>query len=452
MTQDPATQGLQVYIVGGAVRDALLGLPAGDQDWVVVGATPEDMARRGFMPVGGDFPVFLHPRTKEEYALARTERKSGHGYKGFTFHTGVDVTLEDDLRRRDLTVNAIARKPDGELVDPLGGQADLRARVFRHVGEAFEEDPVRILRLGRFAARFADFSIAPETLALCRRMVEAGEADALVAERVWKELSRGLMTVKPSRMLDVLHQSGALARVMPELREPAAVGADVDRAATLGLPLASRYALMCRLTPEREALGRRLRVPTECNDCARLLPEMLSGLEAVDRQDGANAQLALIERADALRKPERFMDLIQAAAVLRTVDDAAWQARVDAARGVDAGAIALLARAIRHASRKGSGRPGWRAWQRWRRRRTEAGRRLQGGGASSRSGRAVKPPRSLARGFSRVAAQVQSLPSRSPRAKPRSGAVMPRPTASTLNSSPISASDSSFCTGATARA
>ena len=199
---------------------------------------------------------------------------------------------------------------------------------------------MRILRLGRFAARFADFSIAPETLALCRRMVEAGEADALVAERVWKELSRGLMTAKPSRMLDVLHQSGALARVMPELREPAAVGADVDRAATLGLPLASRYALMCRLTPEREALGRRLRVPTECNDCARLLPEMLSGLEAVDRQDGANAQLALIERADALRKPERFMDLIQAAAVLRTVDDAAWRARVDAARGVDAGAIA----------------------------------------------------------------------------------------------------------------
>ena len=159
------------------------------------------------------------------------------------------------------------------------------ARVFRHVGEAFEEDPVRILRLGRFAARFADFSIAPETLALCRRMVEAGEADALVAERVWKELSRGLMTAKPSRMLDVLHQSGALARVMPELREPAAVSADVDRAATLGLPLASRYALMCRLTPEREALGRRLRVPTECNDCARLLPEMLSGLEAVDRTD-----------------------------------------------------------------------------------------------------------------------------------------------------------------------
>ncbi|MBR8657377.1 CCA tRNA nucleotidyltransferase [Achromobacter sp. Marseille-Q0513] len=340
MTQDPATQGLQVYIVGGAVRDALLGLPAGDQDWVVVGATPEDMARRGFMPVGGDFPVFLHPRTKEEYALARTERKSGHGYKGFTFHTGLDVTLEDDLRRRDLTVNAIARKPDGELVDPLGGQADLRARVFRHVGEAFEEDPVRILRLGRFAARFADFSIAPETLALCRRMVEAGEADALVAERVWKELSRGLMTAKPSRMLDVLHQSGALARVMPELRESTIVGVDVDRAAALGLPLASRYALMCRLTTEREALGRRLRVPTECNDCARLLPEMLSGLEAVDQQDGAYAQLALIERADALRKPERFMDLIQAAAVLRTVDEAAWQARVDAARGVDAGAIA----------------------------------------------------------------------------------------------------------------
>ena len=369
----------------------------------MVGATPEDMARRGFMPVGGDFPVFLHPRTKEEYALARTERKSGHGYKGFTFHTGVDVTLEDDLRRRDLTVNAIARKPDGELVDPLGGQADLRARVFRHVGEAFEEDPVRILRLGRFAARFADFSIAPETLALCRRMVEAGEADALVAERVWKELSRGLMTAKPSRMLDVLHQSGALARVMPELREPAAVGADVDRAATLGLPLASRYALMCRLTPEREALGRRLRVPTECNDCARLLPEMLSGLEAVDRQDGANAQLALIERADALRKPERFMDLIQAAAVLRTVDDAAWRARVDAARGVDAGAIARLrGRSGAHQGRGQTGpagEPGSAGVAGWLR----PGSLFKAARHLSRSGCAIKPPRSVARGLARVA-------------------------------------------------
>jgi tRNA nucleotidyltransferase (CCA-adding enzyme) len=341
MSRDPATEGLQVYIVGGAVRDALLGLPPGDHDWVVVGATPEDMARRGFIPVGGDFPVFLHPRSKEEYALARTERKSGRGYKGFTFYTGADVTLEDDLRRRDLTVNAIAQTPEGGLVDPLGGEADLRARVLRHVGGAFEEDPVRILRLGRFAARFGDFSVAPATLELCRRMVEAGEADALVAERVWKELSRGLMAAAPSRMLGLLHDCGALARVMPELRGVDEVGADVDRAAALGLSLPGRYALLCRLTPGREALGRRLRVPAECNDYARLLPEVLAGLDAAQGGgDAVGAQLALMERADALRKPERFFDLLAAASVLRPLDREAWRARVDAVRGVDAGAIA----------------------------------------------------------------------------------------------------------------
>jgi tRNA nucleotidyltransferase/poly(A) polymerase len=192
-TLDEAVAGLDVYVVGGAVRDGLLGLPAGDRDWVVVGATPQEMSRRGFIPVGGDFPVFLHPRSKEEYALARTERKSGRGYKGFTFYTGVDVTLEDDLRRRDLTINAIARRPDGVLVDPLNGQADIRARVLRHVGQAFAEDPVRLLRLARFAARFDAFSIAPETMALCRRLVAEGEVDARVPERVWREVAKGLL-------------------------------------------------------------------------------------------------------------------------------------------------------------------------------------------------------------------------------------------------------------------
>ena len=333
---DPDCDGLQVYIVGGAVRDALLGLPAGDRDWVVVGATPEDMARRGFIPVGGDFPVFLHPRTKEEYALARTERKSGRGYKGFTFYTGADVTLEQDLRRRDLTVNAIARTPQGQLLDPLDGSADIRARVLRHVGEAFAEDPVRILRLGRFAARFGDFSVAPETLALCRRMVEAGEADALVPERVWKELSRGLMAATPSRMLDVLQQSGALARVMPQLQGVATVSADLDRAAAAGLALPGRYALLCRHSPEHEALGRRLRVPTECADQARLLRRVVDQAGA----DEPPAQLALIESCDALRKPDRFAALLQAAAVVTAVDLPAWRRRVDAVRGVDAGAIA----------------------------------------------------------------------------------------------------------------
>ena len=231
---DRAVAGLQVYIVGGAVRDELLGRPAGDRDWVVVGATPQEMTRRGFIPVGGDFPVFLHPQTKEEYALARTERKSGRGYKGFTFYTGTDVTLEQDLRRRDFTINAMARSPQGELVDPLDGQGDLRARCFRHVGEAFAEDPVRILRLGRFAARFTDFAVAAETLALCRRMVDDGEVDALVPERVWKELSRGLMEAQPARMLQLWEAVGALSRVMPELEQAGQAGTDLDHASPAG--------------------------------------------------------------------------------------------------------------------------------------------------------------------------------------------------------------------------
>ena len=334
---DPVVDGLRVYVVGGAVRDAMLGLPAGDRDWVVVGATPEEMARRGFVPVGGDFPVFLHPATKEEYALARTERKSGRGYQGFTFYTGADVTLEQDLQRRDLTVNAMARTPEGELVDPLDGAGDLRARVFRHVGEAFAEDPVRILRLARFAARFGDFRVADETLALCRRMVQAGEADALVPERVWKEVARGLMADAPSRMLAVLAQSGALPRVMPELCEPEAVGQDLDRAAAAGLPLPGRYALLCRLTPQRDELARRLRVPTECADQARLLPLLLDGLPGGDSAEG---RLLVLERCDALRKPERFVALLRAAAIVAEVDVPAWRRGSEAVRSVDAGAIA----------------------------------------------------------------------------------------------------------------
>ena len=335
-SRDTAAEGLQAYVVGGAVRDELLGLPAGDRDWVVVGATPEDMARRGFVPVGGDFPVFLHPVTKEEYALARTERKSGRGYQGFTFYTGADVTLEQDLRRRDFTVNAMARARDGVLIDPLHGQADLQARVFRHVGEAFVEDPVRILRLARFMARFTDFAVADETMALCRRMVDAGEADTLVAERVWKEVSRGLMSAKPSRMLDVLTQSGALARVMPELQTADRAG--VDRAAAEDLSLSVRYALLCRECDQREALGKRLRVPADCADHAKLLPVLLNRLPgAVD----APGRLAAIEQCDALRKPDRFMALLQAAAVAgASVDSAAWRRWVDAVRGIDAGAIA----------------------------------------------------------------------------------------------------------------
>jgi tRNA nucleotidyltransferase (CCA-adding enzyme) len=208
---------MKTYVVGGAVRDELLGLAVKDRDWVVVGATPEQMLAQGFQQVGRDFPVFLHPQSHEEYALARTERKTAPGYTGFVVHASPGVTLEDDLLRRDLTINAIAKDEAGQLIDPHGGRADIAARVMRHVSPAFAEDPVRILRVARFAARFADFSVAPETLALMRDMVAAGEVDALVPERVWQELARGLMEEKPSRMFEVLRACGALRRLLPEL-------------------------------------------------------------------------------------------------------------------------------------------------------------------------------------------------------------------------------------------
>lgn len=205
---------LTVYCVGGAVRDRLLGLKVQDHDWVVVGSTPEEMAARGFKPVGSDFPVFLHPDTREEYALARTERKVAQGYKGFTVYTSPDVTLEQDLLRRDFTINAIAEDADGKLIDPYNGQADLKAGILRHVSDAFAEDPVRILRGARFASRFG-FGFAPETMALMRSMVDNGEVDALVAERVWQELARGLMEKHPSRFFTTLRECGALRKILP---------------------------------------------------------------------------------------------------------------------------------------------------------------------------------------------------------------------------------------------
>ncbi|MCY7314745.1 MAG: multifunctional CCA addition/repair protein, partial [Rubrivivax sp.] len=208
---------MQLYVVGGAVRDGLLGLPATDRDWVAVGATPQQLLDLGYKPVGKDFPVFIQPHSGEEVALARTERKLGPGYHGFAFHAAPDVTLEQDLARRDLTINAMARSEEGTLIDPHGGQADLQARVFRHVSDAFAEDPVRLLRLARLAARFPGFSVASETMVLLRQMVDAGEVDALVPERVWQELQRGLMGQQPSRMFDLLRACGALLRLLPEV-------------------------------------------------------------------------------------------------------------------------------------------------------------------------------------------------------------------------------------------
>ena len=339
---------MQIFAVGGAVRDELLGLPVQDRDYVVVGASPEDMLARGFRPVGKDFPVFLHPQTHEEYALARTERKSGHGYTGFAFHAAPDVSLEDDLARRDLTINAIARADDGALTDPFGGLKDLKARVLRHVGPAFVEDPVRILRVARFAARFTDFSLAPETLALMREMVASGEVDHLVAERVWQELAKGLMEAAPSRMIAVLRECGALARLLPELDRLFGVpqradfhpevdtGVHVmmalDHSARQGYALAVRFAVLLHdlgkgLTPEAdlprhpghearsvslaEAVCVRLKTPAECRDLARLVARYHGDIRRGPLLRAATIA-TLLENADALRRPQRFRQLLEA--------------------------------------------------------------------------------------------------------------------------------------------
>ncbi|MDO8904463.1 multifunctional CCA addition/repair protein [Hydrogenophaga sp.] len=353
---------MKTYLVGGAVRDALMAqstsLPDAshvDRDWVVVDATPETMVEQGFLPVGRDFPVFLHPQTREEYALARTERKTAPGYHGFDFHAAPGVTLEDDLARRDLTINAMAvaeteaeRPASASIIDPFGGQRDLRDRVLRHVTAAFGEDPVRILRLARFAARFPDFSVAPETLTLMRQMVGHGEVDHLVSERVWQELARGLMEQRPSRMFEVLRECGALKRLLPEVDRLWGVPqrADyhpeidtgvhlmmvLDMSARLAANLPTRFACLCHdlgkgTTPadvlprhigheERSArllkgLSERLRVPVECRELADVVAREHGNIH---RSQGFNAAalVRLLERCDAFRKPARFGEVLLA--------------------------------------------------------------------------------------------------------------------------------------------
>ena len=351
---------MQSYVVGGAVRDELLGLPVQDRDHVVVGATPEAMLAAGFRPVGKDFPVFLHPDTQEEYALARTERKTAPGYHGFVFHTSPEVTLEDDLIRRDLTINAMARAEDGSIVDPYGGRRDLEARVFRHVSAAFAEDPVRILRLARFAARFAEFRVADETLLLMKTMVAQGEVDALVPERVWQELARGLMEAHPSRMFAVLRDCGALARIMPELDALWATEVDanvhmsahtmqvIDNAAAQDHALAVRFAALVHdLGADGIAINavcKRLKVPNDCRDLA-LMTAREHGQAARACALDAEAIVALFERCDGFRKPERFADMLLAIECNAT-QARAWPQRpfllgaLTAARGVNAGEVA----------------------------------------------------------------------------------------------------------------
>jgi tRNA nucleotidyltransferase (CCA-adding enzyme) len=349
---------MEVFVVGGAVRDALLGLPVSDRDWVVVGSTPEAMAAQGYVPVGKDFPVFLHPKTREEYALARTERKTARGYKGFAVQAAPDVTLQEDLARRDLTINALAL-PEvlahapcaqwaGHITDPYGGQRDLQAKVLRHVTSAFAEDPVRILRLARFAARFADFAVAPETMALMRQMVQDGEVDHLVPERVWQEIARGLMSQQPSRMFEVLRECGALKVLLPELDRLWGVPQRaehhpeidtgvhamlvLDQSARLQAPMAVRWAALMhdlgkgstpadvlprhighegRSAKLAQQVALRLRVPGDCKELADVVAREHGNIHRSGELNAA-AIMRLLTRCDAIRQPERFALVLQA--------------------------------------------------------------------------------------------------------------------------------------------
>ncbi|MGQ0656027.1 MAG: multifunctional CCA tRNA nucleotidyl transferase/2'3'-cyclic phosphodiesterase/2'nucleotidase/phosphatase [Betaproteobacteria bacterium] len=323
---------MKIYVVGGAVRDELLGLPVQDRDYVVVGATPEEMIAQGFRPVGKDFPVFLHPQTHEEYALARTERKSGRGYKGFTVYAAPEVTLEEDLRRRDLTINAMAKDERGALIDPFGGKKDLDERVLRHVSEAFAEDPVRILRVARFAARFG-FGVHPETLALMQRMVAGGEADYLVRERVWQEFAKGLAEPHAARMFEVLEASGLYDKLLPEVRAlpQRFAGSVVERFARLAWGLDEKQAA---------ALSERLKAPGELRDVAVLVAALRLALLGAAKASPREL-LEILKRGDAFRRPERFRQLLT---VARSADPAVDTVRIEraaaAAAAVDAGRIA----------------------------------------------------------------------------------------------------------------
>lgn len=351
---------MQTYLVGGAVRDALMGLPVRDRDWVVVGSTAQAMVDAGFVPVGRDFPVFLHPRSNEEYALARTERKTAPGYRGFTIHADPAVTLEEDLARRDLSINAMAVPADAvrsdggisaaDVIDPFGGAQDLAEGVLRHCTDAFREDPVRILRLARFAARFVQFNVASATLQLMCDMVQAGEVQHLVAERVWQEIAKGLMEPQPARMLSVLRECGVLAVVLPEVDalwgvpQPVEhhpeidtgihLGLELDAAARAAAPLEVRFACLMHdlgkaSTPDAQwprhighemrsvkllrNVCQRLRVPQACAELAEVVAREHGNIHR-SASLGAAATLRLLERCDAFRKPARFAYIVQACA------------------------------------------------------------------------------------------------------------------------------------------
>jgi len=302
---------MQIFKVGGAVRDRLLGRPVTDIDWVVVGATAEQMHTLGYRPVGADFPVFLHPKTGEEYALARTERKSGHGYSGFVFHASPDVTLEQDLIRRDLTINAMAEDDDGNVVDPYHGQADLEQRILRHVSPAFAEDPLRVLRVARFAARYAEtgFTVAADTLELMRKLSESGELQALTAERSWKEIARALMENQPQVFIQVLHDCGALKQLMPELDAlPTERLGALEQAARHEQPLTVRWA--CLAGGLGKAINERFKVPRDCQELAMLVGQYGEDGQRALQLDAAQL-LELLQGFDVYRRPQRFEEFIR---------------------------------------------------------------------------------------------------------------------------------------------
>lgn len=349
---------VQIFCVGGAVRDALMGHTAGDRDFVVVGASVAQMVAAGFTPVGKDFPVFLHPIRHEEFALARTERKTAAGYKGFAFHADPSVSLEEDLMRRDLTVNAIALGRDGQLVDPHGGLKDLHGHVLRHIGAAFSEDPVRLLRLSRFAARWPAFSIAPETLLLCKDIVASGETRALVAERVWQELARGLMEARPSRMIDVLEETGAWSEFSPQMPQASLVmRTQLDRAANASAPLEIRYGLLMRNSGGQRPLPESIfKVPRPCHELAGLLIRSTTSLHdlaecaAPKNANGVTALLEWLMQTDVQRRPERFGLLLDAL----QITDALPSDRISFLRSVATlfntpAAHEMIAKAVEHA-------------------------------------------------------------------------------------------------------
>ena len=380
---------MKTFLVGGSVRDELLGLPVKDHDYVVVGSTPEEMVELGYRPVGKDFPVFLHPVTKEQYALARTERKISLGYKGFEIFTAPEVTLQEDLVRRDLTINAIAKDSDGNIIDPFNGVADLEAGILRHISPAFSEDPVRILRTARFAARFS-FRIASETLELMSEMVHNGEVEALVPERVWQEISRGLMENKPSRMFYMLRECGALSRILPEVDvlfgvpQPAHAHPEIDAGVhtmmVIDFAASNNYSLPVRFAALLHDLGKgttlpeewprhigheqrsaqlvldlceRIRVPRDERNLAVLVAQFHGKVHRAEELK-ATTTADLLHAVDAYRKPDRFREFLQACAsdfhgrpgyVERSYPPVERLERaLDAAQSVDAGAIAMALR------------------------------------------------------------------------------------------------------------